>query len=101
CSPLEIYPDLPGLDAVTGQLPPAPSAPAAQASDESRAVDAEWNTFSIEQKRSILEMIKLAGVIGVTSVPKQQCQSVETGLKPATTAAELRRQRRQKRRGAA
>lgn len=98
CSPLEIYPDLPGLDAVIGGRPAlrAAEAPAAY-SEEAHAVDAEWNTFSIEQKRSILEMIKLAGVIGVTSSPTKPRKSVDPAIRHATAAAELRRERRRKR----
>lgn len=97
--PHEIYPDLPGLDAVTGQLPSRLAEPAAPYPDEMHEVDRQWASYSLEQKRRILEIVKLAGVIGVTG-PPARAPKKGVGLKAPAQGADLRRLRRQQSKGA-
>lgn len=99
CDPHEIYPDLPGLDAIAGSLRARTAEPAVPYG-ELDEVDAQWAGYSLEQKRRILEIVKLAGVIGVTGTPRT-AQKEDVGLKPSSTGAELRKLRRQRRKAPA
>lgn len=107
CEAEEIYPDLPGLADVTTLYRqnaalerPDGVNESLVVYDEVHAVDAEWKSFSLEQKQRILELVRLAGVIGITASPKTAVQQPDAALKHSTKAADLRRKRRQQRKHA-
>lgn len=117
CRPDEIYPELPGLDAFTMLYRNAsdgleyPTGVAVfeskrayvASTGEEQKLDAEWASFSVEQKKKILELVHLAGVIGIATADKTRKPSQakdDSILKQPTPGADLRRQRQQQRKRA-